>query len=317
VDPLVVVQIVVQSAQDMLFAVAVGALVCSAMLGRQQQDCPAASAALGRSRFAALGLLVLACGLYLWLEAAVMGGTLFSEAGPVVSAVLTQSHFGIAWLVGCAGAVLACFGGARHSRTSSWLAAAGMVVYVAGKAASSHAADAGDFTLREAVHVLHLGATALWAGSVIIAAPVLWRWNAAASEVESGEAAGQAFAQSTSRVAFCTQLSHLATIALAVVIVTGIYNATQDTAHLTAPLLDVLYGRVLTLKLVFVTLAVLPGGYNRMIYLPRLQHTAAVGGPMYRDAQRAFDRLLAVEAVAMVAVLIVAGVLGHTSPSGG
>jgi putative copper resistance protein D len=32
---------------------------------------------------------------------------------------------------------------------------------------------------------------------------------------------------------------------------------------------------------------------------------------------RGFDRLLAVEAVAMLTVLAVAGVLGHTSPSGG
>jgi copper resistance protein D len=313
VDPLVVLQIVVAAAQDMLLAAAVGMLACSAMLGRQQQGCPAASTALGRSRFAALGVLVLACGLYLWLQAAVMGGTPFSEAGPIVSAVLTQSHFGVAWSVGFVGAVFACLGGTRHSRTSWGLAAAGMVVYVAGKAASSHAADAGDFTLREAVHVLHLGATAVWAGSVIVAAPVLWRWNAAASEDISGEARSR----SANVVAFCARLSHLATIALAVVIVTGIYNATQDTAHLTAPLLGVLYGRVLTLKLAFVTLAVLLGGYNRMIYLPRLQHTVADSGPAYRDAQRSFDRLLAVEAVAMVAVLAVAGVLGHTSPSGG
>lgn len=313
VDPLVVVQILVAAAQDLLFAVAVGALVCSAMLGRQQQDCPAASLALGRSRLAALGVLVLACGLYLWLQAAVMGGTPFSEAGPVVSAVLTQSHFGIAWTVGFVGAVLACLGGARRNRTAWWLTAAGLVVYVAGKAGAGHAADSGDFTLREAVHVLHLGATAVWAGSVIVAAPVLWRWNAAASAVVSGKAsAGRA-----SRVAFCTQLSHLATLALAVVIVTGIYNVTQDTAHLTAPLLGVLYGRVLTLKLVFVTLAVLLGGYNRMIYLPRLQHTAASDGPAYRDAQCSFDRLLEIEAMAMVVVLAVAGVLGHTSPSGG
>jgi putative copper resistance protein D len=119
------------------------------------------------------------------------------------------------------------------------------------------------------------------------------------------------------RVKFCTYLSHLATGALAAVIVTGIYNATQDTAHLTTPLLDVVYGRVLTLKLILVTLAVLLGAYNRMIHLPRLQHTVTGDGQAYRNAQRSFDRLLAVEAVAMVAILIVAGVLGHTSPSGG
>jgi putative copper resistance protein D len=240
--------------------------------------------------------------LYLWLEAALIGGTPFSKAGPVVSAVLTQSHFGIAWSVGFAGAALACVASARQSRTASWLAAVGLIVYAAGKAAASHAADTGDFTMRE---VVHLGATALWAGSVMVAAPLLCRWNAAALDMR------------VRREAFCTQLSHLATMALAAVIVTGIYNATQDTAHLSAPLLSVLYGRVLTLKLMFVTLVVLLGGYNRMIYLPRLQTTAVSGGPAYRAAQHVFDRLLAIEAIAMPAVLAVAGVLGHASPSGG
>jgi putative copper resistance protein D len=305
VDPLVVVQIVVAAAQDMLFAVAVGALVCNAMLSRQDQGRSVASVALGRARLGALCVLALACGLYLWLEAAVMSGSPFSEAGPVVSAVLTQSHFGVAWAVGFAGVLFACLGGMRNSRLAWSQAAAGMLVYAAGKAAASHAADAGDFTLREAVHVVHLSATALWAGSVIVAAPVLRRWNDAAS------------ATPVQQVAFCSRLSYLATIALAVVIVTGIYNAAQDTAHLIAPLLGVLYGRVLTLKLGFVTLAVLLGGYNRMIYLPRLHTSVVGGGTAYRDAQRGFDRLLAVEAVAMLTILAVAGVLGHTSPSGG
>lgn len=304
-DPLVVVQIVVAAAQDVLFAVAVGALVCGVLLGRQDQGRVAASVTLGRSRLAALCVLAFACGLYLWLQAAVMSGSAFSEAGAAVGAVLTQSHFGIAWSVGFAGVVFACLSGTRNSRPAWCLAGVGMLVYVAGKAAASHAADAGDFTVREAAHVLHLSATALWAGSVIVAAPVLWRWNDPAS------------ATPLRRVAFCTQLSHLATTALAMVIVTGLYNVTQDTAHLTAPLLSVLYGRVLTLKLVFVTLAVLLGGYNRMIHLPHLRTTAEDRGAAYRDAQRGFDRLLAVEAVVMLAVLAVAGVLGHTSPSVG
>jgi putative copper resistance protein D len=61
---------------------------------------------------------------------------------------------------------------------------------------------------------------------------------------------------------------------------------------------------------------VLLGGYNRMIHLPHLQ-AAAQDDDAYRDARHGFDRLLAVEAIAMLAVLIAAGVLWHTSPSGG
>lgn len=299
-DPLVVAQIGVAAAQDMLFALAVGALACGVMSGRRGQtlgDGP------GRWRLGALCALALACGLYLWLQAAVMSGASFTDAGPAVTAVLTQSHFGIAWTTGFTGVMLAALAGTRDSRPGWWLVAAGAVVYAAGKAAASHAADAGDFTPREAIHVMHLCATALWAGSVIVAARMLH---------QSGDAT---FATPTGRVTFCTQLSQLATIALGVVIVTGIYNATQDTAHLTAPLLSVLYGRVLTLKLVFVVLAILLGGYNRMTHLPHLQSAVADGGKPFSDAHRRFDRLLVIEAMTMLAVLAVAAVLGHTSPT--
>jgi putative copper resistance protein D len=54
-----------------------------------------------------------------------------------------------------------------------------------------------------------------------------------------------------------------------------------------------------------------------MTYLPKLQATAADGGRAFRDVQRRFDRLLVIEAMAMLAVLTVAAVLGRTSPSGG
>lgn len=305
-DPLVVTQIIVAAVQDILFAIAVGALMCSAMFCLRYENGPSVSVGLGRSRLAALGALAFACVVYLWLEAAVMGGTPFVAAGSVVGAVLTQSHFGVAWSVSFAGALLACFGGARHSRTGWCLAALGMIVYVAGKAAASHAADAGDFTLREAVHALHLSATALWAGSVVVAAPLPWYWKPKRFAIDPVSAGN--------RVAFCTQLSHLATFALVIVIVTGIYNVTQDTAHVTLPLLGELYGRLLTLKLAFVTLAASVGAYNRMALLPRLRTEAAQGAASYYDAQQAFDRLLLVEAIAMLAILAVAAVLGHTSP---
>ncbi|WP_166656261.1 CopD family protein [Paraburkholderia sp. BL10I2N1] len=298
-DPLLIAQIVIAATQDVLFALAVGALACSAMLGQQGR---ASLATLGRWRVGVLCGLTLACGLYLWLQAAVMSGAPPGDAGPAVVAVLTQSHFGIAWAVGFSGVVIAGLAGTRESRPAWLIAAAGAIVYASGKAAASHAADAGDFTLREAVHVIHLCATALWAGSVIVAACALHRWDNSSS------------ASPPRRVAFCTRLSHLATVALGVVIVTGVYNAMQDTAHLAAPLLSVQYGRILTLKLVFVTLAVLLGGYNRMIYLPRLESAVTGGGAAFRHAQRGFDRLLAVEALAMVAVLMVAAVLGHKSP---
>lgn len=297
-EPLVVVQIVIAATQDILFAIVVGTLAWGVILGWHAQS----PTALGRWRLGASCALALACGLYLWLQAAVMSDTPFIKAWSAIIAVLTQSHFGIAWLLGLAGLALTILCGTRGSHPAGLCAAVGTIVYAAGKAATGHAADAGDFTLREAVHVMHLCATALWAGSVIVAVFVLYRWDALLANTPA------------QRMAFCTQLSHLATVSLGVVIVTGVYNVTQDTAHLSAPLLGVPYGRVLTLKLALVALAVALGGCNRLIYLPRLQAAANRDRTAMRHAQRGFDRLLAAEAVTMLAVLMAAAVLGHTSP---
>jgi putative copper resistance protein D len=63
-----------------------------------------------------------------------------------------------------------------------------------------------------------------------------------------------------------------------------------------------------------VTLAVVLGGSNRLIYLPRLESAMTGDGAVLLHAQRGFGRLPAVEALAMIAVLMAAAVLGHTSP---
>jgi putative copper export protein len=92
---------------------------------------------------------------YLWLQAAVMSGSALPAAGAAVGAVLTESHFGLAWSVGFLGALVAassCYFGRRGFP----LFVVGLLAYAAGKAASSHAADSCDFSLRETIHVVHL-----------------------------------------------------------------------------------------------------------------------------------------------------------------
>ncbi len=317
-DALVAAQIALAAGQDLLFALVAGVLACTALLPDSGPVGTAPYMVLGgalRSRQLSAGLaLVLACVLYLWLQAAVMSGSSFTQAGAALIPVLTESHYGSAWIVGCLGAiwlVLATLAlGARGGKLAWLAAAAGALVYVAGKAAASHAADDGDFNLREAVHVLHLCATSVWAGSVIIAIGVLRRLDEAAETPAAG-------------VKFRTRLSHLATVALAVVLVSGIYNAIRDTAArtttATVPLLSTPYGKILVVKLVLVAFAVMLGGWNRMTYLPlmRLQLDAPGSVPARLPGAQRFDRLLTIEAFAMVAILIAAGVLGHTSPTSG
>jgi copper resistance protein D len=302
-SPLVAAQIALAAVQNVLFATAAGMLACSVIGKRSGMVAPAALRIPQAVVTLALALAALA---YLWLQAAVMSGSPLAEAGPAVVAVLTASHFGVAWSVGFIGALLAVLSRLPERRGLS-LFAAGLVAWVAGKAAASHAADSGDFSVREMIHVVHLGATALWAGSVIVAAVLLRRFTRASHGGAPEPSA-----------AFCAQLSHLATTALLVVLITGVYNVMQDTAHASQPLFGMAWGRVLAAKLTCVVLAIALGGWNRMVVLPALcaraeQHDAAG----YLALQRSFDRWLTIEAFIMLAVLTIAGVLGHTSPTGG
>ena len=301
VDPLVIAQIVLAAVQDVLFAAAAGALACAVMGMRSGLP---GEGRLRAWRTASCAVLACAALAYLWLQAAIMSGSPLGEAASAVSAVLTESHFGKAWSIGFAGALLAALSGLRKERGSA-LFAVGLVLWVAGKAAASHAADSGDFSWREAIHVVHLFATALWAGSVIVAAVLL------------GGFVRMADSSPRQRAAFCSALSHLATAALVVVLVTGFYNVLQDTARANASLLEMSWGRVLIAKLACVVLAIVLGGWNRMVVLPALRMRAEQNDPAYAAQQRRFDRTLAVEAVVMLAVLSFAALLGHTSPTMG
>lgn len=89
------------------------------------------------------------------------------EAPPAVVAVLTQSHSAMRGPLDLHVllAPLACL-----SARGVALYRAGMVIWAAGKVATSHAADARDLSRREAVHLVHLLATATWASSVMVSA---------------------------------------------------------------------------------------------------------------------------------------------------
>jgi putative copper resistance protein D len=300
VEPLVAAQIAVAAVQNVLFATAAGSLACAVMGKRSGMSVPVALRSWQAGLAIALALTALA---YLWLQAAVMSGSPLAEAGPAVTAVLTQSHYGVAWSVGFIGALLATLS-RLTGRRGLPLFAAGLVAWAAGKAAASHAADAGDFSAREAIHVVHLCATALWAGSVIVAATVLRR-------------SPTAHAVADQRATFCNELSHLATTALVVVLVTGLYNVMQDTAQASMPLFGMAWGRVLAAKLGCVAAAVALGGWNRLVVLPDLRARSQQDGPGFMAAQGRFDAWLSVEALVMLAILAIAAVLGHMSPTGG
>jgi putative copper resistance protein D len=187
-DPVIAAQISVAALQDVLFALAVGSLACDASVvaphGQSRELI--LERRLASVRLASLLALAAAHSVYLWLQAAAMAGLPLIEARAGLTAVVTQSHFGGVWLIALCGLVLALLNGARLGVAGRAAVILGLAVYAAGRVGASHAAaDAGNFTVPEFVHWLHLCATAWWAGSVVLAVPVSRVIAAAARERES------------------------------------------------------------------------------------------------------------------------------------
>jgi copper resistance protein D len=342
-NPVLWTQTGVAAIQNLLFAGVAGSVLCESALqrvfassrdaarlrlrGSLKQSTP--GTALPRARWFALGALGLLHLLYLWLQAATMSGSGLFDALRVVRLVLGQSHYGRVWLVSLVGLVIALVAARRMMRTggvggrgrqgtavtrprraATSFIVLGLALYAAGRVGASHAADAGDFSLAEWVHWIHLGATASWAGSVFAAAAVLPTF-ALATRADSGR-----------HLAFCDRLSRTSAVALVLVIVTGLYNSLQIGAHATQPLLDAPYGQALGMKLGFAVFALLLGAINRTVWLPRLRDAQRMqqGGNAlpdgYAAAARKLGRTLSIESLLLAITLIAAAVLAHMTPAG-
>jgi len=175
------------------------------------------------------------------------------------------------------------------------------------EAAVSHAADAGDLSLPEGVHWLHICATAAWAGLVLVSA-----WVVLPGLRERAQRAQQLF--------YLNGLSNSAGAAFLVVIATGSFNAWHETAGSLAGLTFGPWGHILEFKLGLVAAVLVCAALNRRVFLPRLTHSeAAMGSDLaaqdsFDAAYLAFSRLIALEALLMLALLSTAAFLGHSMP---
>ncbi|WP_181322014.1 copper resistance D family protein [Trinickia symbiotica] len=287
---------IMAAAANMSFAFAVGACLIGLMLHGAS---PLTRGGLRWFAIVGVAILIVADVANLVLEAALMSGSALRVAFALIVPVLTESHFGAAWLSGFVAlivwagllAVSPWFG--RPAPMSVALLAA--AVFAFSKAASSHAADAGDFAMPEWIHWVHLCATAAWAGLVIASGYSILPTLRAASP---GEALSR----------FVGQLSRVALVAFSLVIVTGIYNADRGLGGSLAPLGRSEWGIILDVKLVLVAVATVLGGVNRYVYLPRIRGN--VGG----GATNSFLIILRAEAIAMLGALSAAAVLAHIAP---
>jgi putative copper resistance protein D len=301
-DSLSFLQMVFAALSDVAFACALGGMLLGAWLHRERVAAAASPAQRGGRRASRVGiaaaLAFVLCGFVsLWLESAAMSGTSIADAGSSLWLVASATHAGIGWAVSVAGGVLLALATATSRPLCSArvaVAVLGALIAASGKAAIGHAADAGAFSIAEAVQWLHLLATGVWGGVVIAGAVVLPALDA-----------------STARAALLrvvARMSSVATVAVAVVIATGLFNAWRGTGGSAEALTQSGWGHALIVKLAFVAAALLLGALNRWSALPRLQRTAST-----TDAHTVIN-LMRVEAMLMVGVFVAASVLSHSLP---
>lgn len=243
------------------------------------------------------------------------------SAFPALGTVLFKTHFGELWLWRAA-ALLALWIiwalqrrhlSARGLSAGAFLALAAIIFTLSG---SGHLGDDGLLSLANLANTLHIIGAFLWGGGIIammvIILPALLRDRTAAREL----------------IALTSlRLSTLAGIALAMVLVPGIYNAWLLVGSWRG-LWENLYGQLLLAKIVLAGAMAGLGALNRYVYVPAIQRHAGLPEPRillplprfmhtHDDAgsPRHFLKSLRVEAALLIGVLAFAAALSQQTPA--
>jgi putative copper resistance protein D len=294
---------------DAGFAGALGAMLCLLWLRRDESVALAEQSLVGRRiRWPLLGCamgMVAALPCQAWLTTATMlGSASAADVWPQLKDVLTATHAGrvlvpdfalAVALLGAAAWAAAVGGRARGGRRLwLWGGLALAVLLGAMRSASGHAAGDGDFSLRELVQFVHLMATAVWAGGVMLAGWVVLPRLRCAASLEPVTHFGR-------------RLSLAATWAVVLVAISGIYNAWLGLDGHLPPLVHTQWGWLLTAKSALVLLALGMGARNRWLL--------ARNDLLEPQDAAEFVRWMRVEAAVMLAILAVTGFLASSAPA--
>jgi len=200
-----------------------------------------------------------------------MSGLPLAMLGRTLPTVLMRTHYGRVWFVRLGALALLWIGwgvGRRrlYVQAIPTLMLAGGSLLALTRSLSGHAADWGDVTLPVLLDGLHLLAGGLWGGGLLA---LTW---AVLPGVLKDMAPPRTYLADIAR-----RFSALASIALVVVLLTGVANARVQVGTIRA-LWTTPYGRTLLAKLGLVGLVVLLGAVNHYRYVPLLQQWAGRRG---------------------------------------
>jgi putative copper resistance protein D len=209
--------------------------------------------------------------------------------------MLRETGFGHAWLVNCVLllVVFVLLMANVHKRGPYAVVIAFATAGAAlARSNTGHPVDAGTFSPPVWADWVHVLAISVWVGLVLVAAGIVVPRIGKAPEDDAPNSA-----------AFVQSLSNAATVALAMLVITGAYNGWRG-VNSPVNLWTSTYGQVLVLK------AAALGGHNRVVEMPKVLMSLKGSHAMQPGvALKRFARVLQVESVVLAGVLIVAAVL--------
>jgi copper resistance protein D len=296
IEPSLPMRVCVAAAFDVAYAVSVGTLLNRLWLGRS--NTPASERRLRHWLAACSFFMLVSILLQVALLAASMtGDSSWKLAWSALPDVLT-THAGHALIMSfCFIPFLlasSLFPSALRNKAGIWTGIALIFVITVYRAGFGHAASDGDFTLRELVQFLHLSSIAIWGGGVVVAGLVVAPRLAVVTATEA-------------LLQFGRRLSRTVTIALVIVLLSGVYNAWRGLGGSLSPLPHTAWGRMLVVKVCVVFLALFHGGRVRLL----LQDNRSPKPGRIVLIQR----WLRVEAFLMLFVLILSAWLANLAPA--
>jgi copper resistance protein D len=296
IEPSLTMRVCAAAVFDVAYAASSGSLLNRLWLGRSIT--PACERLLRHCLSACAFLMLLAIPLQVLLLASAMTGDLsWALAWSALPDVLT-THAGHNLMMSLSLVpfllALSIIPPALRSRAGTCVGITLLLGETAFRAAFGHAASDGDFTLREFVQLLHLSSITVWGGGVVIGGLVVVpQLTATVNPEEARE--------------FVRRLSRTVTIALILVVVSGVYNSWRGLDGSLSPLTHTAWGRMLVVKVGIVLLALFHGARVRLL----LRETISWNS----DRIAIMNRWLRAEALLMVVVLVVSAWLANLPPA--
>jgi putative copper resistance protein D len=282
---------------DIAFAAAFGLVLSSLWLHRKQQRAMLSKLRRMSILCGVAMLVALAAQAYL-LIATMAGSAAFPTIRAQAASVIADTHAGRVLVLNVAVSliflVLLPLRQMRHSRTGAYSCIALLALLAATRSAIGHSAGDGDFTLPELVQFVHLTAIAIWSGGVMAAGLFVLPATLRGGQIEAMSH-------------FTRRLSKTVTIALLLVVSSGIYNSWRGLGGDLHPLAGTQWGLLLDVKVLLVCAALTLGAFSRRLLgsTPNLVPAQATR----------LVRLQRAGAAVMLLILTVSAFLGNSPPA--